>query len=126
MPRLDLIPEDVTTGRPGQPGTCPIARSIVRAGYIKPRVTGASIRFTDPETGVRYAWPSTAGARRFMREFDAPLRLQPGWFEGKVQPWAYSVAAFKARRRRAERERLALLPFRVELAFRHSTIVGRP
>ena len=61
-----------------------------------------------------------------MREFDAPRLTMSGWFEGKVQPWAYSVAAFKARRRRAERERLALLPFRVELAFRHSTIVGRP
>lgn len=126
MPRLDLIPEDVTTGRPGKPGTCPIARSIVRAGYIKPRVTGASIRFTDPETGVRYAWPSTAGARRFMREFDAPLATSHSFFEGKFLPWVYSWAAWTARLRGVERKRLALLPFRVELAFRHSTIVGRP
>ena len=58
MPRLDLIPEDVTTGRPGKPGTCPIARSIVRAGYIKPRVTGASIRFTDPETASATPGPA--------------------------------------------------------------------
>ena len=126
MPRFELIHEDVTSGRPGQPGTCPIARSIVRAGYIKPRVTGGSIRFTDPETGVRYAWTSDTEVRRFITEFDNPGLLSRPWFKGSFPPWAYSPAAFKARQGRVRRRRLALLPFSVDLALSDAAIVGRP